>query len=544
VRDLIRAVGLPPWNESLADQLPATWASRSLPGFDPNMVSPELVTAWKNQKAAGLLEASDTFLGLRLGLRWADRVSERGPNLQPPAQDDGSAQLKAFLTRLYQFFDRGSGTELLPDPRRHPPQLLVDRADADGVDTLMMRYLWSLRSASDPNLGHEWVPEWIADQSEDPAKWKKKFKRSVGLVAIICNDDMDGGSNFLALSAIGVTLRSERQFGFDYVLDQGPRAVMRRTMPPSFKVDFCIVADTLAHEFGHSFNLGDEYERRDGDAPGKPSDDLLFDNLTQFGAIHHGTWSTSHRKIDPAKVKWLGLLRAALSSTLLKPAKPVTHPQFGNCVEVVLHKAHIGAWDKAKAEADAKGAVLEAYVSFVGIDGERRQLLTTYQGGYFKPFPVVEVRPVTDTMVLGGPPGPVPFPAGTAIIIPRRYADSSLMYVVEAKVRQYLNSSKLPLNKDPDNQHASDAVDEPVSIAGFDFPCRGIHRVIGVYEGAYRGSGLVYRPAGHCKMRDQHIKDDRAAQFCFVCKYLIVNRVNPNMLQVLDWEYPKAGKNG
>jgi hypothetical protein len=548
VAQLIRRVGLPPSDQNLADNVVTTWANRSLPGFDPTRVSAELITAWKNQKAAGLLEARDTFLGLRLGRRWADRVSEMGQDIQPPAQDAGSSQLEAFIARLYQFFDRGDDIELMPDPRRHPPQLLVDRADSDGADTSIMRYLWSLRSASDPNLGHEWVPEWIADPTSPPDKvnWKKKVKRSVGLVAIICNEDMDGGTNFAALSAIGVTVKSTRQFtGFEYVPDQGPRAVIRRTMPSRFEADFGIITDTLAHEFGHSFNLGDEFEKRNGDAPGMPPDDLEFDNLTQFSAVHMSTWPAPDRKIDPAKVKWLGLLRAELSSTLLQPSNPVTHPQFGSCVEVVLHTAHIGGWDKAKAEADAKGDVLNAYVSFVGIDGERQQLLPQkYPSGYFKPFPVVEIRLVTDTMVLGGSQGPVPFPAGTAVIIPRRHDDSSLRYVVEPKVRAYLNSNKFPLNSDPDNQHASNAVDEPVSIAGFDLPCRGIHRVVGVYEGAYLGSGLVYRPSGHCKMRNQHIDDDRSAQFCYVCKYLIVNRVNPNMLQVLDWEYPKAGKNG
>jgi hypothetical protein len=56
-------------------------------------------------------------------------------------------------------------------------------------------------------------------------------------------------------------------------------------------------------------------------------------------------------------------------------------------------------------------------------------------------------------------------------------------------------------------------------------------------------TGMQYRPAGACKMRDNK-NTGGEGEFCFVCKYLIVNRVDPGMHDVLDHRYyPTAKKN-
>jgi hypothetical protein len=71
--------------------------------------------------------------------------------------------------------------------------------------------------------------------------------------------------------------------------------------------------------------------------------------------------------------------------------------------------------------------------------------------------------------------------------------------------------------------------------------------VIGLYEGGGRWNCGVFRPAPVCKMRDHiwprtHEAPDRMPRrhfrFCFVCRYTIVNEVNPRRLQDLDALYP------
>jgi hypothetical protein len=69
--------------------------------------------------------------------------------------------------------------------------------------------------------------------------------------------------------------------------------------------------------------------------------------------------------------------------------------------------------------------------------------------------------------------------------------------------------------------------------------------MIGVYEGGNMYTAGVYRPAGSCKMGSSGDPTDNIAEFCFVCKWLIVNRVNPSYHALLGhMYYPKAKKNG
>ena len=79
--------------------------------------------------------------------------------------------------------------------------------------------------------------------------------------------------------------------------------------------------------------------------------------------------------------------------------------------------------------------------------------------------------------------------------------------------------------------------DSPPSISGFKGPCRP-YRLIGAYEGAATHVGEAYRPSGACKMRNQN--REKEGEFCFVCKYLIVSKVNPSKLDLIDKEYPES----
>ena len=84
-----------------------------------------------------------------------------------------------------------------------------------------------------------------------------------------------------------------------------------------------------------------------------------------------------------------------------------------------------------------------------------------------------------------------------------------------------------------------DARDVPPSIPGYVPPCQP-HRVLGLYEGGDHVTREVYRPAGDCKMRSHEATAE--GEFCFVCKYLQVNLVDPSLHPEIDKLYPGLKK--
>ena len=73
-----------------------------------------------------------------------------------------------------------------------------------------------------------------------------------------------------------------------------PRISKRLEIDFDFKATLPSVTNTLAHEFGHSFGLGDEYELHRGDEWNfKKREDFPDDNLTRLG------WVFAQRRRQP-----------------------------------------------------------------------------------------------------------------------------------------------------------------------------------------------------------------------------------------------------
>jgi hypothetical protein len=111
------------------------------------------------------------------------------------------------------------------------------------------------------------------------------------------------------------------------------------------------------------------------------------------------------------------------------------------------------------------------------------------------------------------------------------------MLVVEKQVLDFLKSTNLPLNKSQErNVVPNSNPDEPVDVPGFKAPCDR-YKLIGIYEGAQYATGMAYRPTGLCKMRRQSEDGPGDGEFCHVCKYLIVSRIEPALHGLLDLRY-------
>ena len=279
------------------------------------------------------------------------------------------------------------------------------------------------------------------------------------------------------------------------------------------------------HEFGHSFNLTDEYEGTSGDATDGTSSD---DNIVGFDTIKLSPTGATGREIDPSQIKWASLPR------IIRSARLVTNASIsGSTIVVMIDPDWVGPFELARSNTET--VVLRSWSP-------------TDRGGQLVDAVEINNLNVSDTdfntgrIVLGGSgvPGSLPttFGPGSMIYVQRKNDENKPLTLIEREVLAHMNNHNLPLNKNTDNQNSSNKNDEPVSIDGdFKPPCSS-STLIGLFEGANTFSGKMYRPAGACKMRK------RAGGFCHVCKWLITNRVDPNRHIWIDFGfYPEAKKN-
>ncbi|WP_410599995.1 hypothetical protein [Amycolatopsis sp. lyj-90] len=523
MQELVAVVGLPMHNESRFD-LVTIWQGQSLKGFEPSRVDPKLIAAWRAHEAVGILHARDTVFGMYLGQRPGDRTyGISKPPVKPPALGDTThVDLSAFVARLYEFYSPDATRLLTPDPRRNPPERYSSGRENPGA--ALPRYFGGSQYAFAPfhPIGKNWVPD------------TTKFTPSRGLVAMICYEDVDGGTNFDG-TATAQTMGSVRTVAFTYA-DVVDKREMRRRDPltgvPPTAAAVLEIANTVAHEFGHSFNLGDEYEDFEGDGTAATATgDLTADNLSVLGFLRDPGSPAPGRLIDPAKVKWLDLHRMLLSAKITAPARPA-----GGAITVTIDPRYSGKWVQAQREGT------EIWLRNFSITKDGVQLpLAKGQGELLTGLKIGTIDATAGKITLTGVVSPLAeYRAGSFLYIPLKAPDGGLVSVVDKKVKEFLFLTKTPLNRDTAFGEVRKEDDEPVDITGFAPPCNS-SKTVGVFEGGDTFSGGHYRPAGSCKMRNHYgtanvwteIGQDAGA-FCYVCKWLIVNRVDPSYHAILS----------
>ncbi|MFJ9460725.1 hypothetical protein ACIRST_37345 [Kitasatospora sp. NPDC101447] len=516
LEELVRRVGLPMRGDSRSN-LPATWQDQDL-DIDPHKITEDLVKAWKAHQSVGILHARDTFFGFHLGNRLADRASGTGPVPKPPDDARHSAAVTAFVARLQEFYQNEPTRNLTLDPRRHPPELYLDGSHVNPANTLL-RFVGGLKpTGSTAPVGAQWLPD------------GSRFQPSRGLIALIVNDGLIGGTNLNGRTVTAQTMNRLPQLSYVYANATDKRE-QRRDPPPDIEVDFDDIVQTVAHEFGHSFNLSDEYEEFDGDGTdAKQSADLFGDNVSVLGFLRAG--DDPDRHIDPAKVKWLQLPRIRSAAVLLTDSVNVTSPVQG--IKITIGSRNIAEWQLAQK------LFTEVRLRNFGIAPFGRQLpLDVGAAHYLEGLIVGRVLPAEGAIILTRA-GTAPFPTfvkGSIAFVPLKDNQHQPLLVVEPDVLKYLRDHRDPLNQNPDHVQRNDKEDDnPVDIPDFSPPCKSA-RTIGIFEGGATFAGAHYRPTGRCKMRRG------STDFCHVCAWLIVNRVDPTFHALLDRKfYPESKK--
>jgi hypothetical protein len=109
-------------------------------------------------------------------------------------------------------------------------------------------------------------------------------------------------------------------------------------------------------------------------------------------------------------------------------------------------------------------------------------------------------------------------------------------------IREHVDQSQLPLNAKPGRGLAACEPDDSGRQSARNLPdglpkCRPRNRsrIVGLYEGGDEFHCGVYHPTGACVMRTSFM--DEQIPYCPVCRYIMVDLVDPTKHGVIDRDY-------
>ena len=114
---------------------------------------------------------------------------------------------------------------------------------------------------------------------------------------------------------------------------------MRRDPQPGLVIGDVI--DVVAHEFGHSFALDDEYEDFDGDGPDGSGDEA--DNTVSISSINLDSNLRDSRFIDKDKIKSFNIKESDFADVIQMDALII-----GVQVRVLINISNMSLWQQAK----------------------------------------------------------------------------------------------------------------------------------------------------------------------------------------------------
>jgi IgA Peptidase M64 len=373
------------------------------------------------------------------------------------------------------------------------------------------------------------------------ARWKEDGPDS-RLVCFVCLSDREAGmergiSGFFSAST-GTNLRHlnlkiSPNSGFD--IETGPV----KSTPRHLK------ASLVAHELAHAFSLADEY----GDGAGTT---LLNGSATVPGDIN----AQAKEAIAPAaggnpppfdvtKIHWLypritaaGVLSADLDASMISATG----------IRVPLRKRHgrqfavndvVRFW-RSPVLLPASADLLTGMVFRVrGVENDAVTIVPVSVTAGSNATNDVDMNAFDGDLFLAH------FSPGDklSLIKPRR-VDGSEVALVATPILEHIEVTNGPLNAPKDNPTAAcvaapsnGSVMTPTNLPGLSRIPRTKADIVGIYEGGVGHDCGVFRPAGRCRMRDNDVV---TMPFCHVCRYVIVDTVDPSQHGELDKLYPEV----
>jgi hypothetical protein len=145
-----------------------------------------------------------------------------------------------------------------------------------------------------------------------------------------------------------------------------------------------------------------------------------------------------------------------------------------------------------------------------------------------------DVRVRADSQVFD----PLPWPAKSVLFSPTQRPGApadSLLPLMAPAVRTYIHDFHVALNGPPPEHANGTEVQTPVHLpAGLKIPPTPAC-IVGLYEGGCQYDFDVFHPAGLCWMRSS--SNEGVIRFCYVCQYLLVDKIDPTKHFKLDALY-------
>lgn len=519
--DVTLLVGLPPGPgspTSVADAQ-ATWTA--IPGFDPARLDETSFDGWRKQTRLEPTAPKDSLFGVIFGTRsggpMAPPVRPRTGILSPPANPHW--ELQPPLDARTMTFD----VRRLPAHAMFPAHYNPDGANAP--NELFQPYLESLKYGDDPNhvdfhIGRVWTNTG-ADE---------------GLIVLLVYGDLFGGT---AISFHDGT----RRHRVAIMVSVGDNKQVRITsgtppreyVPKADKPNIDKVATKVVHELAHALGLGDEYENTDGtgDQDGRfaPREELEErTNLMHYDNIIDALTGN----VIANNIKW-NWDRIVMASELVSIDPP--SPTELDRITFGVAPGQAVKWTKARAQN------IDVFLRVRNINAPPPQAAP------LGPFKIIDIT--GDKLTLRGPTVPVLTYTVGSILYQPAMNGTARRTVVHDAVRNFL------VNNPPFgvNTATNEEGETPPAIPNLSKP-KHRESVIGVYDGAGTFNTNAFRPAGNCRMRNVDYwtvtefrwalkiipwfrSVPRVRQFCFVCKYALVNDLGPEAFDILDREYPE-----
>ncbi len=503
-KELVALVGLPNSSSPKTLSEAKTKWSSEIGGFDKTRLTDTVFQAWKKQVIHGYTQARDSLLGMCLGRRFGDRHASRDTS--------------ASLTRWY--LPAGPPRLIRPDRKR-----MYRNWD---YDQPLQEYIASLRIEGIPisDTANNVVGSWLSGGVDE------------SFVCILAKDDYRCGTNFEQLAQTIGRARKHNISTSGNKVDHNP-------LISKADVNVAVLASTVAHEFAHSMDLGDEYEGYDNPGHRKldlSNTDAKRDISEETNLTHYDNVKGSGTDdIDATKIKW-NWPRINKLSTIEGSAQN----QSGNKIKVKLRSGEAAGWSKIQTDGT------EVYLRNPDINKTR------HDSDFYEVGPLTIESISGDEIILDGGQitSPGSLPDGSHLYEPLKN-EGTILKVIDEKVLAHLKSTQRPFGEKTDCARCTlDPAYPDDNISGFKYP-RYRYETLGIYEGGGTYNCDVFRSNGAGKMRYAHTFDvedlvfdpdiglftfqevDRQSAFSFVSKYIIVNKINAEKLPDINALYPK-----